>query len=170
MKRTVVVVSVFVAALLAGILFDLFVRPPPAAAREEAPTETKEPFIPRLTGTGGTTTGRAANTQSGSSFWGSFGRRRETFMQQEVGMPLDMQASEGITGFAATSPLLGSEPKPVPLKPYDMANDTELFQFQDNRVSADCCPSPFSSDRGCVCLTNEQIKQFETRGGNRHSA
>jgi hypothetical protein len=135
MKRTVVVVSVFVAALLAGILFDMLVRPPPPAAREEAPTETKE-----------------------------------TFMQREVGMPLDMQAAAGVTGYAATSPLLGSEPKPVPLKPYDMANDAELFQFQDNRVSADCCPSPFSSDRGCVCLTNEQIKQFETRGGNRSTA
>jgi hypothetical protein len=132
MKRTVVVVSVFVAALLAGLFFDMLVRPLPPVAREEAPTETKE-----------------------------------TFMQREVGMPLDMQASSGVTGFAATSPLLGSEPKPVPLKPYDMSNDTELFQFQDNRVSADCCPSPFSTDRGCLCLTDSQIKQFESRGGNR---
>ena len=78
-----------------------------------------------------------------------------------------MQASEGVTGFAAASPLLGSEPKPVPLRPYEMSNDQELFQFQDNRVSADCCPSPFSSDRGCVCLTDAQIQQFESRGGNR---
>jgi hypothetical protein len=132
MKRTVVVVSVFVAAILAGLVFDMLVRPLPPVAREESPTEAKE-----------------------------------TFMQREVGMPLDMQASAGVTGFAATSPLLGSEPKPVPLKPYDMSNDTELFQFQDNRVSSDCCPSPFSTDRGCLCLTDSQIKQFESRGGNR---
>lgn len=132
MQKTVVVLSLFVAAIVAGLLFDQFVRPPPPAAREESPTEVKE-----------------------------------TFMQKERGMPLDMQAAEGVTGIAATSPLLGSEPKPVPLRPYEMANDQELFQFQSNRVSAGCCPSPFSSDRGCVCLTDDQIKQFESRGGNR---
>lgn len=130
MQKTVVVLSLFVAAIVAGFIFDSMTRPPPA--REEAPAEVKEGF-----------------------------------MQKERGMPLDMQAAEGVTGFAAASPLLGSEPKPVPLKPYDMANDQELFQFQDNRVSADCCPSPFSTDRGCLCLTDSQIKQFETRGGNR---
>ena len=92
---------------------------------------------------------------------------KERFMQRERGMPLDMQNSEGITGYEGVSPILGSEPKPVPERPYDMANDQELFQFQDNRISADCCPSPFSSDTGCVCLTDEQMKLFESRGGNK---
>ncbi len=94
---------------------------------------------------------------------------KERFMQRERGMPLDMQKSgDGyVAGFDGVSPLLGSEPKPVPERPYDMANDQELFQFQDNRISADCCPSPFSSDTGCVCLTDEQMKQFESRGGNK---
>ena len=131
MQKTVVVLSLFLAAILAGFIFDSMTRPPPA--REEAPTEVKEGFA----------------------------------LQKERGMPLDMQAAEGVTGYAATSPLLGSEPKPVPLRPYEMANDQELFQFQDNRVSSDCCPSPFSTDRGCLCLTDAQIKQFESRGGNR---
>lgn len=89
---------------------------------------------------------------------------KEKFMQREVGMPLDM---EPVAGYTGTSPILGSEPKPVPEKPYDMANDQELFQFEGNRISADCCPSPFSSDRGCVCLTDEQRRQFANRGGNR---
>lgn len=95
---------------------------------------------------------------------------KETFMQREVGMPVDMQAVEGpvgIQGYSGTPPLLGSEPKPTPLQPYDMANDQELFQFEGNRISADCCPSPFSTDRGCVCLTDKQIQQFASRGGNR---
>jgi hypothetical protein len=92
---------------------------------------------------------------------------KERFMQRDRGMPLDMQKSEGVTGFDDVSPLLGSEPKPVPEKPYDMANDQELFQFQDNRISADCCPSPFSSDTGCVCLTDAQMRLFESRGGNK---
>lgn len=89
---------------------------------------------------------------------------KERFMQREKGMPLDMQPVEG---YAGTSPILGSEPKPVSEKPYDMANDQELFQFEGNRISADCCPSPFSSDTGCVCLTDEQRRQFANRGGNR---
>ena len=97
---------------------------------------------------------------------------KETFKQREVGMPLDMQTVAGATGVAGSSgtpPLLGSEPKPVPERPYDMANDQELFQFAGNRMSADCCPSPFSGDRGCVCLTDKQIADFSSRGGNRSS-
>ena len=89
---------------------------------------------------------------------------KEHFMQREKGMPLDMQPVEGYSG---SSPILGSEPKPVSEKPYDMANDQELFQFEGNRIGADCCPSPFSSDTGCVCLTDEQRRQFANRGGNR---
>lgn len=94
----------------------------------------------------------------------------EHFAQREVGMPLDMQSVEGggvPSGYNGTSPLLGSEPKPISEKPYDMANDQELFQFENNKISADCCPSPFTSDRGCVCLTEAQRKEFESRGGNR---
>jgi hypothetical protein len=97
-------------------------------------------------------------------------KKKETFMQQERGMPLDMQAVQGppgVQGYSGTPPLLGSEPKPISIKPYDMANDQELFQFEGNKISADCCPSPFSSDTGCVCLTDKQIAEFASRGGNR---
>lgn len=95
---------------------------------------------------------------------------REHFAQREVGMPLDMQAVEGavgVAGYSGTPPLLGSEPKPVPERPYDMANDSELFQFASNKMGADCCPSPFSGDLGCVCLTDKQIAEFGSRAGNR---
>lgn len=95
---------------------------------------------------------------------------KETFMQREKGMPLDMVATEGavgVAGYNGTPPLLGSEPKPLSDKPYDMANDNELFQFSGNKVGADCCPSPFSSDIGCICLTDAQRKEFASRGGNR---
>ena len=95
---------------------------------------------------------------------------KEHFAQREVGMPLDMQLVEGggvPAGYSGTSPLLGSEPKPISEKPYDMANDQELFQFENNKISADCCPSPFSTDIGCVCLTDAQRNEFESRGGNR---
>jgi hypothetical protein len=48
-----------------------------------------------------------------------------------------------------------------------MSNDNELFLFESNKISADCCPSPFSSDKGCVCLTDKQIADFASRGGNK---
>lgn len=95
---------------------------------------------------------------------------KESFMQREKGMPLDMVATEGamgVAGYNGTPPLLGSEPKPLSEKPYEMANDNELFQFSGNKVGADCCPSPFSSDIGCICLTDAQRKEFASRGGNR---
>ena len=91
---------------------------------------------------------------------------KETFAQRQVGMPLDMEAAEGVTGYSAASPILGSEPKPTPERPYDMANDQELFQFKNNKISPECCPSPFSRDGGCVCLTDADRKLFMSRGGN----
>lgn len=138
MKRTVVVMTLFIAAILAGMFLNYLSKmtPPPAAEKEEpSQSETKE-----------------------------------TFFQRQVGMPLDMQSVEGATGvsgFNGTPPLLGSEPKPVSPRPYEMANDNELFLFEGNRMSADCCPSPFSGDKGCICLTKAQEELFASRGGNR---
>lgn len=136
MKKTTLLITLFVAALLAGLFLQYSAATPLKKSKEE-------------------------ESQSAS---------KETFMQQERAMPLDMQPVDGpsgVQGYSGTPPLLGSEPKEVPLKPYDMANDSELFAFQNNKISADCCPSPFSSDTGCVCLTDMQIKDFSTRGGNR---
>lgn len=95
---------------------------------------------------------------------------KEKFFQREVGMPLDMQSVEGATGvagYSGTPPLLGSEPKPLSEKPYDMANDNELYQFEGNKMGPECCPSPFSGDRGCICLTDAQVAEFASRGGNK---
>jgi len=134
MKKTTLIITLFLAALLAG-LFLQYSASPIKKTKEEAQSAKKE-----------------------------------TFMQQERAMPLDMQTVEGpvgVQGYSGTPPLLGSEPKEVPLKPYEMANDSELFAFQNNKISADCCPSPFSSDTGCVCLTDAQIQDFGKRGGNR---
>ena len=134
MNKTIVVVSLFLAALLAGLFMTYSAGPLPRTSEE---------------------------VEDGV---------KEKFFQREVGMPLDMQSVEGVTGvsgYNGTPPLLGSEPKPVSEKPYDMADDNALYQFKNNKISADCCPSPFSSDQGCVCLTDAQMKEFESRGGNR---
>ena len=89
---------------------------------------------------------------------------KEKFMQQEKGMPL---ATQSVSGYSGSSPLLGTEPMPTPEHPYSQVDDAPLYGFANNKQSAECCPSPFSGDLGCVCLTNEQKTEFAGRGGNR---
>lgn len=85
-------------------------------------------------------------------------------MQRERGMPVE---TGPVQGFSGMSPILGVEPLPTPEHPYDQTNDVPLYAFSNNNQSADCCPSPFSGDKGCVCLTSEQKALFKSRGGNR---
>lgn len=42
-----------------------------------------------------------------------------------------------------------------------------LAVLAHNKFSPHCCPSTYTSDRGCACLTEQQKKQFQTRGNNR---
>jgi hypothetical protein len=140
MKRTTTVLLFFVAAILAGLF--LGVREGMGCGVRNVSVEMMENKSPI----------------------------KETFFQRQVGMPLDMQAAEGATGvagYSGTPPLLGSEPKPLSEKPYDMANDNELYQFEGNKMGPECCPSPFSGDRGCICLTDSQVAEFASRGGNK---
>lgn len=39
-----------------------------------------------------------------------------------------------------------------------------IFKF--NKSSPECCPSPYSTSTGCVCLTNEQRNMISGRKGN----
>lgn len=137
MKKTTTILAFFLAALLAGLFVRYFMAGSPVKKTAEESDSEDD---------------------------------REHFAQREVGMPLDMQSVDGavgVSGYNGTPPLLGSEPKPVSERPYDMANDSELFQFANNKMGADCCPSPFSGDLGCVCLTDKQMAEFSSRGGNR---
>lgn len=83
----------------------------------------------------------------------------ETFtLTQEIGEPVRSQVTPVVSGDVG--------PKPLKEAPYEITEDEKLFGFDDNRKSADCCPSPFVSDMGCVCLTDAQKAQFASRGGN----
>lgn len=42
-----------------------------------------------------------------------------------------------------------------------------LFMLAHNQSSFDCCPSTYSTDKGCVCLTDKQREMINGRGGNR---
>jgi hypothetical protein len=43
---------------------------------------------------------------------------------------------------------------------------SQMFMFAFNKVSPDCCPSPYSSSQGCVCMTNDQLNFLNQRGNN----
>lgn len=42
----------------------------------------------------------------------------------------------------------------------------DMFVFAYNQSSPECCPSTYSTDRGCVCTTDEQRNFISGRGGN----
>jgi hypothetical protein len=45
----------------------------------------------------------------------------------------------------------------------------EMVMFAKNKFKPECCPAPYSTSTGCVCMTSEQINYLNTRGGNRTS-
>lgn len=139
MKRTTVVIILFVAALLAGLFLQANAVVSPVKPVKEEENDGKE-----------------------------------RFMQRQVGMPLDMQSVEGavgVAGYNGTPPLLGSEPKPTPERPYEMTGETTPpGSLVGAKMSPDCCPSPYSGDGGCVCMTREDRRIAMTRGGNRSMA
>lgn len=44
----------------------------------------------------------------------------------------------------------------------------QAFMMAYNRSSPDCCPSTFSSSRGCVCLSQEQSDFINRRGNQKN--
>lgn len=45
--------------------------------------------------------------------------------------------------------------------------NSDLFFFENNKFDPDCCPSSYSNSTGCACITTEQMKDLNSRGGNR---
>ena len=39
-----------------------------------------------------------------------------------------------------------------------------MFMFAYNKYSPSCCPSTYSTSRGCICMTDAQKKMIYTRG------
>ena len=57
--------------------------------------------------------------------------------------------------------LEGNVGGPVPLPEGQMA------MFAGNKFDADCCPATYTSSTGCACISPEQAKYLNSRGGNR---
>jgi hypothetical protein len=94
---------------------------------------------------------------------------RETFkLPSDEMAPLEQEAAPGVSGWVETSPILGSQAKPVPALPYDVADDNMITQFMNSKIGPECCPSPFSTGAGCICLTEQDRKGFASRFGNKN--
>ena len=50
---------------------------------------------------------------------------------------------------------------PVPLR------DESMFYFKDNQFKPECCPATYSTSTGCACMSTDQKKYLNERGGNR---
>ena len=94
-------------------------------------------------------------------------KSRETFAQKEVGMavdgvgmgPYDNVSIPGASGWMQTekspkdaSPVLGMPNLDFMLNP---------------RTSSSCCPSAYTNDNGCVCLSDQDKATMSSRGGNK---
>lgn len=44
--------------------------------------------------------------------------------------------------------------------------DTMVY-YRDNEFKPECCPSSYTSSKGCMCTSPEQVKYLAQRGGNR---
>jgi hypothetical protein len=99
---------------------------------------------------------------------------KESFMQQPVGAPLNgpgigpydqVNMGGGASGWASTEGAkTGDGSAPLPSQSDD---SNKLMYLVGNQVDADCCPSVFNTDTGCVCLTAQNRAQMASRGGNR---
>jgi len=92
---------------------------------------------------------------------------QEGFAQREVGKPVSGSPmgpyDEQPRGWSA------SEPMPVGTLPQNAAlEENKLMYLANNSTSLECCPqSGLSSDSGCVCLSQGDRKEMNTRFGNR---
>jgi len=88
------------------------------------------------------------------------------FMQQSVGMPLDGPAMGPYD--TASKGWMSSEHIPVASKPQNKSvEENKLMYLVGNEVNHKCCPATFTTDTGCVCLTQNDKNFMAHRGGNK---
>jgi hypothetical protein len=46
-------------------------------------------------------------------------------------------------------------------------DEGKMHIFAENKFEPECCPSNYSSSTGCACISAEQMKHLNQRGGNR---
>ena len=94
---------------------------------------------------------------------------REPFMQHDIGKPL---MSGGMGPYDETGPISGwaanEDAMPVATQPVAEALDANKMMFLvGNKTGPSCCPSAYSSDSGCLCLSGQDSDLLSRRGGNK---
>lgn len=93
-------------------------------------------------------------------------RNQEGFIQQEVGMPLSGPPMGPYD--TASGGWMSSEHMPVSDTPQNKSLDeNKLMYLVGNEVNHKCCPATFTTDTGCVCLTQQDKNFMAHRGGNK---
>jgi len=103
---------------------------------------------------------------AGALLLGFFSTRSEGFMQKDAGMPLDGPAmgpyDTSMGGWMST------EHMPVGGLPQNTSMEGNKLMFLvGNETNPSCCPSAFTTDSGCVCLTEANSDLMAHRGGNK---
>lgn len=97
--------------------------------------------------------------------------QRESFMQQDIGKPLDSTGMGPYDEVSLGGTVTGwqkHEEMPVSDMPVGQAMDQNKLMFLvGNKTSTQCCPSAFSTDTGCVCLSGQDQDLMARRGGNK---
>lgn len=100
-----------------------------------------------------------------SGFLMRYNPRVENFAQKEVGMPLNAAPVGPYDG--SNMGWSGNE-MPVGNLPVGTALEQNKLMFMaENKTDASCCPSAYSSDSGCVCLSPKDQDILAHRGGNK---
>ena len=93
-----------------------------------------------------------------------------------MGAPVSYHMSEGVSGSWENKPeLKHNEPNGwykslegnVAPEPKKFIESGRLNFLSDNKFDPKCCPSLYSGDMGCACISPEQLKYLNSRGGNR---
>jgi hypothetical protein len=90
----------------------------------------------------------------------------ETFMQKDAGMPLD---GPGMGPYdTSMGGWMSTEHMPVGGLPQNSSLEGNKLMFLvGNETRPDCCPSAFTTDSGCVCLSQGDSDLMASRGGNK---
>jgi hypothetical protein len=99
---------------------------------------------------------------------------KENFMQKSVGAPMNgpgigpydsVSLDGGVSGWAANEPHSSAPVGASPLP--SQSEDGKLMFLVGNKVDPECCPAAFTTDTGCVCLSEQDKNFMGSRAGNR---
>jgi len=95
-------------------------------------------------------------------------KAKEDFMNQSEGAPLSgtgMGPYDGVSVPGVAAGWMATETAPTGASPLNSVSPSMLLL--NNSSSPSCCPSSISTDKGCMCLGDNDKRLFASRGGNR---